>query len=65
VEVAGGFAIVLAMSDAYNDPSANTAQFKAFVSEPEPETSARPVGLIVTGAILAAVAVGLAVWALI
>jgi hypothetical protein len=55
------------MSDAYNDPSANTAQFKAFVSEPEPDSGSagRPVGLIVAGAVLAAVAVALAVWALI
>jgi hypothetical protein len=57
--------MVLAMSDTYNDPSGNTAQFRAFVSEPEPEPAPRSVGLIVAGAVLAAVAVGLAIWALI
>ena len=47
------------MSDEYTDPSANTAQFKAFVSRPdEPVVAKRtPVGLIVGIAALALVVV--------
>jgi hypothetical protein len=53
------------MPDAHNDPSGNTAQFQAFVAEssPEPET-ARPLGLLVAGAVLAVVAIALVVWSL-
>ena len=53
------------MSDAYNDPSGNTAQFRAFVSQPEPTSSRSvPVGLIAIGAVVAVAAVVLAIWAL-
>jgi hypothetical protein len=53
------------MPDNQMDPSATTAQFRAFVSnaEPEPERR-RPVGLIVAGAVLAVVAIALVLWAL-
>jgi len=60
-----GFAIVSAMSDEYIDPSGNTAQFRAFVSEPEPAPDpTRRIAILVAIGVLAAVAVGLAVWAL-
>lgn len=53
------------MSDAFNDPSGNTAQFRAFVSEPEPAPKrSAQIGVLVVGAVLAVIAIALAVWAL-
>jgi hypothetical protein len=47
------------------DPSGNTAQFRAFVSEPEPAPNpGRRMAILVTGGVLAIVAIALAVWAL-
>lgn len=58
--------MVVAMSDAYNDPSGNTAQFKAFVSEPEPEPgSSSRMGLVVAGVVLAAIVVAVLAWAVV
>jgi hypothetical protein len=57
--------MVLRMSDEYMDPSGNTAQFRAFVTEPEPAPEpGRRIAILVAGAVLAAVAIALAVWAL-
>jgi hypothetical protein len=53
------------MSDEYIDPSGNTAQFRAFVSEPEPAPDpSRRIATLVAGGVLAAIAIALAVWAL-
>lgn len=53
------------MPDEYTDPSGNTAQFRAFVSEPEPAPDpSRKIGILVAVGVLAAVAVALAAWAL-
>ena len=47
------------------DPSGNTAQFRAFVSEPEPAPDpGRRMAILVAGGVLAAVAIALAIWAL-
>jgi hypothetical protein len=57
--------MVIAMSDEYMDPSGNTAQFRAFVSEPEPAPNpGRRTAILVVGGVLAVVAVVLAIWAL-
>jgi hypothetical protein len=53
------------MPDETFDPSGNTAQFRAFVSEPEPAPDPnRRIAILVTGGVLAAVAIALAIWAL-
>ena len=62
---ASAFAIVLRMPDEYMDPSGNTSQFRAFVSEPEPAPEpSRRIAILVAGGVLAALALALAVWAL-
>jgi len=57
--------MVVAMSDAYNDPSGNTAQFQAFVAEPESAPQPRRVGIAIAGAVVAAIAVAILLWAVI
>jgi hypothetical protein len=47
------------MTDEYNDPSANTAQFQAFVHRPEEAApvKARPIGLIIGGVVAVVVVI--------
>lgn len=56
--------MVVRMPDENMDPSGNTAQFRAFVSEPEPATgAARHTGVIAAAAVLAVIAIALIIWA--
>ncbi|WP_344168975.1 hypothetical protein [Pilimelia columellifera] len=51
------------MPEEYKDPSANTTQFQAFAAGTPPESKRAPVGLILGGAVLAVVVIGVAIWA--
>ncbi|WP_189171228.1 hypothetical protein [Pilimelia anulata] len=56
----------MAMPDMYNDPSGNTAQFRAFAATPAPAPEKKsPVGLFVGVGVAAVVVIGLIVWALV
>ncbi|GAA2515643.1 hypothetical protein GCM10010201_10120 [Pilimelia columellifera subsp. columellifera] len=54
---------VFGMPEEYKDPSANTTQFQAFAAGTPPESKRAPVGLILGGAVLAVVVIGVAIWA--
>ena len=56
---------VFFMPEEYSDPSGNTQQFRAFVERTEPSGTperARPMGLIVFGAVAVVAVIVLAVW---
>jgi hypothetical protein len=50
--------MVLAMSEQYQDPSANTAQFQAFAQRNEPEPERRSPLPMIVGVVAAVVVLG-------